>query len=111
MTRYFLTIFASLLLLSGCSSSNSNATPNGEFSQNIQLQLFVDDENGLYKLTSTDNFETAKLVDTFGNEYYLKRAPAGSGIYLENGDTSVHFSSRYAAIVIEGKEISVEPKN
>lgn len=84
-------------ILGGCALNNGACSSKSVeeqkiISEHVQTLVFKDEMGGKINLISSDNFETAILVDKTGREYYLKRQPSGSGIYLEDENgTNIHF--------------------
>ena len=77
-----------MLLLSGCYT----ATKKPQVEQQPVTLKFKDEKGGSISLISSDEFESAIMVDKDGKEYYLKRQPSGSGVYLEDENgANIHF--------------------
>lgn len=73
-----------------------------------QVLKFIDPDNIVIILKTTNNFETAELTDQRGIVYYLKRVKTKNGIRLENGNTSIHFNSGSRILKIgQGRPIKV----
>ncbi len=73
-----------------------------------QVLKFIDPDNIVIILKTTNNFETAELTDQRGIVYYLKRVKTKNGIRLENGNTSIHFNSGSGILKIDqGRPIKV----
>jgi len=73
-----------------------------------QVLKFIDPDNIVVTLKTTNNFETAELTDQRGIVYYLKRVKTKNGIRLENGNTSIHFNSGSGILKIgQGRPIKV----
>ncbi|MBA5701209.1 hypothetical protein HCY58_12545 [Acinetobacter radioresistens] len=73
-----------------------------------QVLKFIDPDNIVIILKTTNNFETAELTDQRGIVYYLKRVKTKNGIRLENGNTSIHFNSGSGILKIgQGRPIKV----
>jgi len=73
-----------------------------------QVLKFIDPDNIVIILKTTNNFETAELTDQRGIVYYLKRVKTKNGIRLENGNTSIHFNSGSGILKIgQGRPINV----
>ncbi len=73
-----------------------------------QVLKFIDPDNIVIILKTTNNFETAELTDQRGIVYYLKRVKTKNGIRLENGNTSLHFNSGSGILKIgQGRPIKV----
>ncbi|MCK4080984.1 hypothetical protein KTI59_06190 [Acinetobacter radioresistens] len=73
-----------------------------------QVLKFIDPDNIVIILKTTNNFETAELTDQRGIVYYLKRVKTKNGIRLENGSTSIHFNSGSGILKIgQGHPIKV----
>lgn len=80
-------ICSAMLLLSGCYT----ATKQPQVAQPVTLK-FQDEKGGKISLISSDEFESAIMVDKDGKEYYLKRQPSASGVYLEDENgANIHF--------------------
>ena len=73
-----------------------------------QVLKFIDPDNIVVTLKTTNNFENAELTDQRGIVYYLKRVKTKNGIRLENGNTSIHFNSGSGILKIgQGRPIKV----
>ncbi len=73
-----------------------------------QVLKFIDPDNIVVTLKTTNNFENAELTDQRGIVYYLKRVKTKNGIRLENGNTSIHFNSGSGILKIgQGHPIKV----
>ena len=73
-----------------------------------QVLKFIDPDNIVIILKTTNNFENAELTDQRGIVYYLKRVKTKNGIRLENGSTSIHFNSGSGILKIgQGHPIKV----
>ncbi len=82
--------------LMGCNSNLNNEVSQEKVQSNAPAETQVIYFNGPKDLTielkSSDNFETAEMVDNSDTVYHLKRAVSGSGILLSNDDgVSIHF--------------------
>lgn len=82
--------------LMGCNSNLNNEVSQEKVQSNAPAETQVIYFNGTQDLTielkSSDNFETAEMVDNSDTVYHLKRAVSGSGILLSNDDgVSIHF--------------------
>lgn len=83
--------------LMGCNSNSNNEVSQEKVQSNApadtQVIYFINGPQDLtIELKSSDNFETAEMVDNSNTIYHLKRAVSGSGILLSNDDgVSIHF--------------------
>lgn len=84
------------LAITGCTSNPKNEVEQEKVVSNTPAETQVINFTGPMDLTvelkSSDNFETAEMVDNSDTVYHLKRAVSGSGILLSNDDgVSIHF--------------------
>ncbi|MCI6988620.1 MAG: MliC family protein [Campylobacter sp.] len=112
MLRQALLALGIAALLVGCSTTNKVSKDKDQIvvADQVAVSVFVDKEGGIYTLNTTDLYETAKLTDTKGKIYSLKREPSANGIRLVDGDTEVFFRGDTAFVTIDGKEIPVTVK-
>lgn len=71
---------------------------------------YLNKDNQIFTLKTTDNFETATLEDSQGNSYALKNGHAASGVLLEgeNG-VSIHTKGQEGFIELtKGKIINIK---
>ncbi|CZE49838.1 hypothetical protein [Campylobacter geochelonis] len=98
------------LFVAGCSYQNAPKEPTQQAVVKEDVINFVGPYDLILELRSSDNWESATLADNSDAVYKLKRAPSGSGIYLENEDgVSIHFKENYGIVeLVKGKPINVD---
>ena len=89
-------LIATALTLTGCNSSPIQPTKPVESTPSTpaetQVINFVGPMGLTIQLKSSDNFETAELIDNTGKTYQLKAVVAASGIKMANDEgVSIHF--------------------
>lgn len=102
-----------LLALAGCSSYPAKNTnqQNSIPSAPIETQVinFVGPMDLTIQLKSSDNFETAEMIDNSGRVHHLKQTVAASGVRLANDQgVSIHFKRGEGIVeLIKDKPISI----
>lgn len=123
--KYLTPLFLTFLLI-GCSgdkkatqdtsqtsaaSENSitNAMTQSPVAQEVIIK-YQDKNKKTYELKTTDNFQTAVLVDSNGKTYDLKEVMAGSGMRLEGRDgIYIHTKGENATLELsKGKPVDIK---
>lgn len=106
-------LIAIALTLTGCNSSPIQSTKPVESTPSTpaetQVINFVGPMDLTIQLKSSDNFETAEMIDNSGRVIHLKAAVSGSGMRLANDDgVSIHFKNGEGIVeFIKDKSISI----
>lgn len=113
--RYLIgsSLIAIAFTVTGCNSSPIQSTKPVESTPSIpaetQVINFVGPMDLTIQLKSSDNFETAEMIDNSGRVIHLKAAVSGSGMRLANDDgVSIHFKNGEGIVeFIKDKSISI----
>ncbi|QIC70783.1 lysozyme inhibitor [Acinetobacter indicus] len=111
--KYLLGAILLGLALTGCTSTPQNEVVQDKTTNNTpantQVIYFTGPMDLTLELKSSDNFETAELVDNSGKVHHLKQTIAASGVRLANDQgVSIHFKAGDGVVeLVPGKPISI----
>ncbi len=101
------------LALTGCNSypAHESALSASNVNTVVETQVinFVGPMDLTIQLKSSDNFETAEMMDNSGKVHHLKQTVAASGVRLANDKgVSIHFKRGEGVVeLVKGKPISI----
>ncbi|WP_216936285.1 MULTISPECIES: MliC family protein [unclassified Acinetobacter] len=111
--KYLLGSFFLALVLTGCNSYPTHESPSLTLNANTTIETqvinFVGPMDLTIQLKSSDNFETAEMIDNSGKVHHLKQTVAASGVRLANDEgVSIHFKRGEGVVeLVKGKPISI----
>lgn len=111
--KYLLGTTLLALALTGCTSTPQKVIAQNNVTNNApaktQVIYFTGPMDLTLELKSSDNFETAELVDNSGKVHHLKQTVAASGVRLANEEgVLIHFKAGDGVVeLVPGKPISI----
>lgn len=100
MRKYFLCLFLAFFIF-GCASGSSVKAPQSPEIKEYSSAFYA------IRLSSTDGWNTASVVDSDDNSYDMVKQNAATGLLLKSDKVSVHIKAQFALFTNEFGEMIV----